>query len=273
VAPPSLPTARVAPPSLASLSSPAGGSGRAKRQAPSLRALALGATLGNSGRRTPPSLESLRVSRVEAVSPGSSPRSPPPSLAVLRASKRSAAATVVGNPLAMGGSDSEDDVKRVDTPEDMPEDVPEDAPEDLSSEQLREGGRKMKRDARVACFDSFDLDGDDSLSVEELAMAFNQLGLVLSTGDLQSLKDKYDENGDGVLNKSEFVHMVDDFMRSSPQTFTADDWCIEFGKLTLESYWCEVCTGEFGKSMVDLCAGEKKEYICRNCCQTHVATF
>ena len=225
VAPPSLPTARVAPPSLASLSSPAGGSGRAKRQAPSLRALALGATLGNSGRRTPPSLESLRVSRVEAVSPGSSPRSPPPSLAVLRASKRSAAATVVGNPLAMGGSDSEDDVKRVDTPEDMPEDVPEDAPEDLSSEQLREGGRKMKRDARVACFDSFDLDGDDSLSVEELAMAFNQLGLVLSTGDLQSLKDKYDENGDGVLNKSEFVHMVDDFMRSSPQTFTADDWC------------------------------------------------
>jgi hypothetical protein len=59
--------------------------------------------------------------------------------------------------------------------------------------------------------------------------------------------------------------------------FSADDWCLEFAKLTLESYWCKACTGEFGKNMVDLCVGEKsetkKEYICRNCSKTHVAAF
>ena len=59
--------------------------------------------------------------------------------------------------------------------------------------------------------------------------------------------------------------------------FSADNWCLEFAKRTWESYWCIVCSDEFGKDMVDVCVGEKreaeKEYICRNCSKTHVAAF
>ena len=47
---------------------------------------------------------------------------------------------------------------------------------------------RVLRCARTAaCFDSFDLDGDQKLSLDELGLAFAQLGLVLATDDLQQV--------------------------------------------------------------------------------------
>ena len=62
--------------------------------------------------------------------------------------------------------------------------------------------------AHVACFDSFDLDGDGALSVGELELAFKQLGLAPSPEDLRDLLLQYDVDHDGELSKEEFLTMV-----------------------------------------------------------------
>ena len=210
--------------------------GRAKsaRQPPSLQALATAKLLAsNSARPAPPPLDGVQRRRA-----------PPPPLEALQRSRSASSLTsshgveIVQNPLSHGweGGGQSQMPADIESPGDTSsrprrqsvastESDADAPPWQLTAKQLRDGGRKMRKDAYEACFDSFDLDNSDSLSTAELGLAFEQLGLVMSPADLEALKDKYDEDGDDSLGKREFLRMVDDFMESAPQTFSADDWC------------------------------------------------
>ena len=218
------------------------GSADRRRHPPSLRTLATTRMLAadSAKRAAPPPLETLQRRRAAPPALETLQRSTPTSRTIARqAGPRPRGMEVVENPLSTGlggsGASSHAEIEDIETPDGegvgrigrahRKPMIAADTGEDLTAKQLRDGGRKMKRDAHEACFDSFDLNNDNSLSLSELGLAFAQLGLVLSAADLEALKDKYDEDGDDCLSKREFLHMVDDFMESAPQTFSADDWC------------------------------------------------
>eukprot|EP01052_Picozoa_sp_SAG31_P037975 SAG31_NODE_4990_length_2816_cov_3.224880_2_plen_86_part_00 len=68
------------------------------------------------------------------------------------------------------------------------------------------------RRAHLACFDSFDLNGDGVLSARELDLVFRQLGMTPTEEDVRELLHAYDIDDSGSLDKAEFLEMV----RASP---------------------------------------------------------
>ena len=82
----------------------------------------------------------------------------------------------------------------------------------LSSEELRASRAPACAIGARGLLDSFDIDGDGSLDIDELGFAFQQLGLNLSAYDLNALRNRFDADGNGQLNKDEFLHLVEQFL-------------------------------------------------------------
>ena len=96
---------------------------------------------------------------------------------------------------------------------------------ELTDEAREAQGSAVRQQSYEACFDSFDLDNDGSLSISELNQAFQQLGMFLPPLELEQLTREYDADGNGELNKEEFCKMVDGYCHSSAQRWEAHDWC------------------------------------------------
>ena len=96
---------------------------------------------------------------------------------------------------------------------------------ELTDEAREAQGSAVRQQSYEACFDSFDLDNDGSLSISELNQAFQQLGMFIPPLELEKLTGEYDADGNGELNKEEFCKMVDGYCHSSAQRWEAHDWC------------------------------------------------
>lgn len=58
-------------------------------------------------------------------------------------------------------------------------------------------------------FDMYDLDRNGCITLDELYQLYGKLGLRADPGTLEYLMAKYDKNGDGMINFSEFCDMID----------------------------------------------------------------
>jgi Ca2+-binding EF-hand superfamily protein len=93
-------------------------------------------------------------------------------------------------------------------------------------EGLKIAGQEVVAAAHEACFDSWDEDQSGALDMNELASAFQQLGLNLTRNELLKLREQFDVDHDGVLSKEEFTAMVEYYKQDMGcSVFGADDWC------------------------------------------------